>query len=349
MCKPRWVLFTSLLVYLSVGPLWSQQIERLVAIDNVCAWPNLTQLRDGSLTATIFNRPHHGKGEGDVELWASSDGGYFWERRGAVTSHKPGTVRMNVAAGLAHDGSLVVLNSGWGGATFRERILDPLVSRSSDGGKTWEEAFSLTAPAGTQYIIPFGDIVQGPGKMLAASIYDWQIPQEGSRYSTSYLIFSRDDGRTWGEAVVIAADDYNETALVRLKSGRWLAAVRTHVDAHMDLFTSEDEGRSWSPSGPVSLPRQHPGHLLELSDGRVLLTYGIRERDHYGIGYRVSKDQGRTWNAPGHLVHLEGTRDGGYPATLQLGDGTLVTAYYSSGVVQHRRYHRGVVRWKMPD
>jgi len=343
------VLFASLLLVLCVSPLWSEQLDRYVAIDNVCAWPNLTQLKDGSLTATIFNRPHHGKGEGDVELWASSDGGHFWKRRGTVTSHKPGTVRMNVAAGRAHDGSLVVLNSGWGGPTFRERILDPLVSRSSDGGKTWQESFSLTAPAGTQYIIPFGDIVQGPGKMLAASIYDWRIPQESSRKSTSYLIFSRDDGKTWGEAVEIAADDYNETALVRLKSGRWLAAIRTHEDGHMDLSSSEDEGRSWSLSGPVSLPRQHPGHLLELSDGRVLLTYGIRERGHYGIGYRVSGDQGRTWNAPEHLTHLEGTKDGGYPATLQLDDGTLVTAYYSNGVVQHRRYHMGVVRWKMPD
>ena len=36
------------------------QIERFVAIDNVCAWPNLTVLRDGTLVATIFNQPSHG-------------------------------------------------------------------------------------------------------------------------------------------------------------------------------------------------------------------------------------------------------------------------------------------------
>ena len=55
---------------------------------------------------------------------------------------------------------------------------------------------------------------------------------------------SRDDGKTWGEAVVIGADDYNETALVRLKSGRWLAAVRTTGDGHLDLFSSNDEGKT---------------------------------------------------------------------------------------------------------
>ena len=48
-------------------------------------------------------------------------------------------------------------------------------------------------------------------------------------------------------------------------------------------------------------------------------------------------------------VNLEGTTDGGYPSTVQLPDGSLVTAYYSNGVTQHRRYHMGVVRWELPD
>jgi hypothetical protein len=38
-------------------------------------------------------------------------------------------------------------------------------------------------------------------------------------------------------------------------------------------------------------------------------------------------------------------RDGGYPATVQLADGTLVTAYYCKGTPAHTRYHVGVVRW----
>ena len=32
--------------------------ERFVAVDNVCAWPNLTLAPDGTLIATIFNRPY---------------------------------------------------------------------------------------------------------------------------------------------------------------------------------------------------------------------------------------------------------------------------------------------------
>ena len=38
--------------------------------------------------------------------------------------------------------------------------------------------------------------------------------------------------------------------------------------------------------------------------------------------------------------------DGGYPASVQLDDGAIVTAYYSSCVPRcHDRYHMGVVLW----
>jgi protein-lysine methyltransferase-like protein len=39
----------------------------VVAIDNVCAWPNLTLLRDGTIVATIHNQPSHLKVPGDVD------------------------------------------------------------------------------------------------------------------------------------------------------------------------------------------------------------------------------------------------------------------------------------------
>ena len=88
------------------------QLERFIAIDNVCAWPNLTVLRDGTLVATIFNQPSHGSLTGDVECWASQDG-RFWKRVGTPAPHEPDTNRMNVAAGLALNGDLLVLSSGW--------------------------------------------------------------------------------------------------------------------------------------------------------------------------------------------------------------------------------------------
>ena len=326
------------LVWLLLG-VFHQGAERYVAIDNVCAWPNLTLMPDGSVVATIFNRPYHGLDVGDVECWSSRDG-RLWEQRGSPAVHEGQSNRMNVAAGLAHDGSLVVLASGWGGRDFREKILPTLVARSSDGGRSWGRSSAVQLPKEVDFLIPFGDIVRGEGELLAASFYH-EVPGTAN----AYLLFSRDDGRSWGEAVRLAPHDYNETALLRLRSDRWLAASRSHADGHLALFVSEDEGRHWARSGLLTLPGHHPAHLLEMADGRVLLTYGIREKGHHGIGYRTSEDEGRTWSRPTRIVNLEETTDGGYPSTVQLADGTLLTAYYSNRVPQHQRYHMGAVRW----
>src|SRR5687767_2167179 len=64
--------------------------RRLIAIDNVCAWPNLVQLKDGSLVAIVFNQPNHGRTEGDVHCWGSADG-LSWRKFSTVTQHEPQT------------------------------------------------------------------------------------------------------------------------------------------------------------------------------------------------------------------------------------------------------------------
>ena len=59
-------------------------MESYIAIDNVCAWPNLTPIPDGSGAAVIFNQPTHGRWQGDVECWGSQDEGRTWDREGSV-------------------------------------------------------------------------------------------------------------------------------------------------------------------------------------------------------------------------------------------------------------------------
>ena len=325
-------------------------MERFIAVDNVCAWPNLTLMPDGSVVAAIFNQPCHGAWEGDVECWVRSDGGQLWARRGVPAPHDAGTNRMNVAAGCAHDGALIVIASGWSEKAPRDEepptgpstVLIPWVCRSTDGGRTWARTETISMPEGTRPLIPFGDIVCSPGGTLGVSFYSW-YPRETN---SAYFLRSRDDGRTWGEPVVIGADDYNETDLLSLGGDRWLAACRTLRDGHLELFASEDGGSSWTCRGPLTLPRQHPAHLLQLSDGRILLVYGIRNSGLYGVGARLSADEGQTWSAPILLVDLEDATDGGYPSSVQVGDGTIMTAYYANRVGAHRRYHMGVLHWE---
>ena len=143
---------------------------------------------------------------------------------------------------------------------------------------------------------------------------------------------------------MIAADDYNETDIIHLGAGRWLAACRTRRVTDMQLFASDDDGRSWQNRGPMTPAGQHPGHLIRLADGRILFTFGIRT-GRRGVGVRFSDDEGASWSAPRVIVTCEGASDGGYPSSSQCADGTVVTAYYTNRIEAHGRYHMGVVRW----
>jgi len=145
---------------------------------------------------------------------------------------------------------------------------------------------------------------------------------------------------------------------VQLAGGDLYAAARTYGDQRLQGYRSLDGGRTWKRESDLTMPLQIPGDLLKLEDGRVLLSYGARNRGLYGIWVQMGDAELKGWSAPMLLVDLEGSSefqhsptppsDGGYPSTVQLADGTFVTAYYSRGVPAHQRYHVGVVRWRLP-
>jgi hypothetical protein len=334
----------------------AQEITRFVAIDNVCAWPNLTLLADGSINATIFNQPSHGQIAGAVECWNSADG-QFWTKRGVPAPNTPNTTRMNVAAGLSKNGDLIVLCSGWTNerqpqrpkqADFRDDILSIWVCRSRDGGQSWTQLKTFPAPdQGWTHFIPFGDIKIGADGALHVSCYggEWTAPTQSSKTKgyRSWHFRSDDDGQTWVRTSIIHPTG-NETTLLHLGGKRWLAAAR---ETAMDLFISEDDGLTWGTPNRVTARNEINGHLLRLKDGRILLAHGSRVKDQFGVLAKLTSDEGKTWTEPIRIAStLES--DCGYPSTVQRADGQLVTAWYSKTSENHQRYHMGVAIWEVP-
>ena len=45
----------------------SSEIQHVVAVEDVCAWPNLTLTGDGEILAILHNQPAHGTQEGGPE------------------------------------------------------------------------------------------------------------------------------------------------------------------------------------------------------------------------------------------------------------------------------------------
>ena len=106
---------------------------------------------------------------------------------------------------------------------------------------------------------------------------------------------------------------------------------------------SEDGGKTWTYPVETSF-EGYPNHLLKLSDGRILCTYGYR-RAPMGLRALMSEDGGRSWDTDTEYVLRDdgrglsnawapekrarmGGADVGYPISTELADGTILTVYY---------------------
>ena len=117
-------------------------------------------------------------------------------------------------------------------------------------------------------------------------------------------------------------------------------------------FYSQSRNHSW-PGGTKAYnlndTETHTYALNCVAGERVCLGGWVtgNANKYWGVGYRVSQDEGKTWSEPQVLVDLGKTADGGYPWSIQLPDGAIVTAYYSGPSGLHPRYYMGAAHWRV--
>jgi hypothetical protein len=166
------------------------------------------------------------------------------------------------------------------------------------------------------------------------------------------MIRSWDQGKTWSDASLIAEDragsqsayqgaNFNETAVIAVSHNRLLAMIRADGSYYTEgqympiggvgelLFSfSDNTGLSWNKPAPSGVWGQ-PAHLLSLSDGRILCTYGIRKAP-YSVGACVSSDTNTQWTSEKPILIRSDcpSWDMGYPSSACLPDGTIVSVYY---------------------
>lgn len=343
-----------------------QVLNQVVAVKDVCAWPKLSVTASGELLAAIYNQPIHGRLPGDVEVYASTDSGRTWSKRGTATKHDGDSARFNHAIGVARNGDVLVVSGGWTfsrddqGAYKKKKLLRPTSSRSSDGGKTWTIFHEFPDGNDGMTLVPFGNVETGADGALRVAAYSYNTTVK-PRVDVCYTAVSRDQGKTWTLGSIIGQPMANETDVVHLGGGKWLAAARNlgmnaqrggaaspdrASDPHStDIYASDDDAKTWrllaSPVGPA----QHPADLLKLADGRVLLTIGDRRADK-GVNVHVSADGGKTWTG-GARISRGVSGDCGYPSTAQLADGSLVTVFYAAKTVDYDKYQMCAIHWRL--
>jgi len=353
--------------------------------------PCIARLPDGELLVVAF-RQHQAEGSrklwgGDVQLirediilFRSGDGGRTWSdpevldlpgREPYLTILSDGTILMTVhllAQDVRNDTDYVL-------AYFH---------RSTDGGGTWQTTrFDGSDLPGWQ-----------PGWSICSSRNVLELRDGslilgvGTKWGRDYLFRSDDGGATWrrteackfelfedekdrerlqfplwGEAVFWEAANGDLLAISRVDSKVFPRLPGSdRPDGHWDhhdrlvLYRSRDGGRYWSFSELGSYYGEMYPAILRLQDGRLLLTFTVRDlRPPLGVravlgreredGFEFDFERDRLMidvSTP-----LDKESGGGFGRTVQLDDGTLVTSYSYMG--EDDRTHCEVARWRLPD
>lgn len=294
-------------------------------------FPVLASVRGEEVLSVIRAGAGHVGVTGRLEAIRSTDGGRTWEAPVVIVDSQADD--RNPAVGVAPDGTVVLAyhtqgSYGEDGNWSPElRRVQMRVARSRDGGRRWEGDRPLGFPAMKKHSA-FGHIVTLPGGTMLLPLYGSDDDSADEADDCAYILRSDDNGRTWDRPSLIA-ERYNETALLLTSDGVLLAAMRSADRGGLvSVSRSTDGGCTWDAPSEVTREREHPADLTLLSNGWVLMLYGVR-REPFGVQARVSKDSGRTWSGPLIVCDDLGNRDLGYPSSVRLGE-RLVTAYYSA-------------------
>jgi len=329
-------------------------------------WPTLARRSNGQLLLSYSGgRESHVCPFGRVELMLSDDNGKTWlwprvlmdsaidDRDSGVLETAKGSILVTTFTSLAYESILdrAEKNPAPGknpwplpperldrwraahrrlSAEQRKGQLGVWMLRSTDGGVTFSAPYRCLVNS------PHGPNQLADGRVLYAGKVLWE---QGLTTDTGRVgvCESTDDGQTWrwlAALPVRGGDDpknYHELHAVETADRRLVLQIRNHNQANnSETLQSEssDGGKTWSVPHPIGVWGL-PSHLLRLKDGRLLMTYGHR-REPFGNQARLSEDGGRTWSQPMIISGDGAGHDLGYPSTVQLDDGSLLSVWYEA-------------------
>ncbi len=196
---------------------------------------------------------------------------------------------------------------------------------STDYGKSFSKIYKSPISS------PHGPVQLNDGTIL------WVGRVLGVRNQLQAHIIDPENGNMsfQGEISTDGFDEINfyEPYAIQLPDGKIICHLRAENDEET-MFTlfqtvSYDNGKTWSkPRQIIPDNSGAPSHLLLHSSG-VLIAAFSRRTLPYGIRVIFSTDGGETWSEEHSLYENYDSDDLGYPSTVELDDGSLLTVFYA--------------------
>jgi predicted neuraminidase len=204
------------------------------------------------------------------------------------------------------------------------------LKRSQDGGKSWSDAELL--PAGVIGPVRSKPLLLNNTLLCGSSVESWQ------RWGC-WVDITPDGGRTWMKSNPVNVEKQLfgviQPSLFFSKKGVLRFLARSHQIGFICASSSHDQGKTWTPAEPTSLP--NPNSAVEtanLKDGRVLLVYNDSKTERYPLNVAVSEDGGESWQMKVVLEDQEG--EFSYPAMIQTQDGLVhITYTWNRKLIKH--------------
>jgi len=352
-------------------------------------WPTLTKLTDGTLVAGVSgHRVWHVCPFGKTHLHFSRDDGKTWSA--PLVPNDTWLDDRDVGLAAMPDNGLVMtwFNADYTLLDVRAEKLKEVYSAaeldminayraaaiqseteqsgsyirfSSDGGMTWGDPKQVPVSA------PHGPCVLQDGSVL----YLGRQLGENLTFEERQIVVVRstDQGETWEKIGQPALPKYArwdnmvEPHAIQLPSGRIVGAIRyqsrNREDEYKEYGTfsmfctiSDDGGYTWSEAKWMGTSGA-AANLMRHSSGALLCSYGRRAKGDYSERVLVSYDEGETWTLDICINDQAPDGDLGYASTVELSDGSLLTAYYQKYVdengVADAKTSLLYTKWKLPE
>ncbi len=321
------------------------QTSSAIEPNRYLGWPTVVLTKGNELIVVYSgDRDSHVCPYGKTQLISSLDDGKTWSQPRTITN----TPLDDRDAGIiqTEKGTLVVSwftslafeNPAWKGAYNKyarigEKIGDKTkkewlgnwMKRSLDGGHTWLD------PSRTVGTAPHGPVNLKNGHLLYVGTGNYKT------MGPVVVEKSTDDGISWkviGQIPLPSmAKSIAEPHVIELPSSKLIAMIRNESKEfyHGHLLQSEsiDGGGTWSTARETGI-WGYPPHLAVLKNNILLVTYG-RRKAPFSQRACLSYDEGKTWDLENEITLADAPNgDMGYPASVQLKDGSILTVFYQS-------------------